>query len=259
MKFKKIALLNAFLFAFTATPLMARDFAGVIYRVKGKVQFQSGSRKNARWVRARRGMGLMAKDRIRTSTRSVAKILLDDGSFHTIKQRCDIEIMELVYNRKTKVQRSAFMIRRGTMLSRIQKLRGKSRATFRSPTALVAVRGTELGMEVEEDETTHVALFEGRIIVRDFVEESILPSDQEGLLLEFLHEVSLKAGRGATITKEGIRRKRLTKKMKTWKEEFTEIREENEKAIEEQAKLSYEEAQAARLKAREEALESEKE
>ena len=142
------------------------------------------------------------------------------------------------------------------MLGRVEKLEKGSRSDFRSPTALVAVRGTELGMDVDEQGGTDIALFEGRIVVSDFAQERMIPREQDELLLELLHEVSLKANQLTRVTKQGVSRPRnLEGKAQEWQKEFPSLRAEQQQAAQDQAKFSPEQAQTERARLRQEALE----
>lgn len=244
-----------FLAPVCAAAAWAADYSAILYKTAGDVTFQTPA--GPSWKKTRIGMGLSQNDRIRTGPGAHAQILLDDGSFYVIREKCEVEIEELAANRKTREQQSVLKLSRGTLLGRIQKLAGGSKAHFKSPTALVAVRGTELAMEVEEDATTHVALYEGRIVVTDFAEERFVPREQDELLMEILHEVSLRANQATTISKTGIAKpKKISGKMKEWEKEFPALRAESEKARSEQSGQSYDEAQSSRERARQEALQA---
>ena len=186
--------------------LFSKDLPALLYRVKGAVEVLPGDVSSPQWKPAKPGMGLAKKDRIKTGPASTAQILLSDGSFCQVREKSVFEIEELIYDAKSRSQQSSLKVWSGTLLSRVQKLQKGSDAKFRTPTALVAVRGTELGLDVAEDGTTDLALYDGKIVVKDFVEESGLPQRQDDLLLQILHEVSINAGQGSKIDKEGVSR-----------------------------------------------------
>jgi hypothetical protein len=234
------------------------DFAAVLCRAQGQVLILPGGATPPGWKKVKVGMGLAAKDKLKTGPKSLAQILLDDGSFYLMKPDCEIGILELVADRKAKSQQASINIDRGTFFARVSKLGRGSKSDFRTPTTLAAVRGTQLAIEVEESGTTHLALYEGRLVVTDFATERFVPRDQGELLLEVLHEVSMKANQGTTVTKTGISKPRALKgKMKEWEKELPALEADNEKALQEEGQLSYEESQARRAKARQEAIKSE--
>ncbi len=238
---------------FSGAALHAADLSGLLYRVTGAVEISADGGKA--WKPARVGAGLAKNDRIRTGAGASALLLMDDGSYYNVKEKCDLEILELTYDRKTKVMESSFKINKGRFLGRVTKLISNANATFRTPTALVAVRGTELAIDVADSGETAVYLNEGRIVVTDFVTERGLPGDQRELLLDLIHEVALKNREAVKVSSTGIRRdKRSKAQLDASGAEFAELAKEGDAAARQGSAVSFEESQSRRKKSREEVL-----
>lgn len=248
-----LSLLSIFLATLGSPCLWAADLSGLLYRFSGSVEVSADG--GAVWKPAKAGMGLAQRDQVRTGAGSSALLLLQDGSFYHMKEKCALEILDLSYDRKLKALKSSFKIQKGKFLGRVSKLLSGSEASFKSPTALVAVRGTELSLDVADNGDTEIYLNEGRIVVTDFVQERALPEDQRGLLLDLLHEVALKNGQAVRVTGSGIKRDRKSKaQIQTAQDEFAELGRDGEAAQKQESSLSYEESQSRRLKSREEVL-----
>jgi hypothetical protein len=99
------------------------------------------------------------------------------------------------------------LTRSGSVFAYANATRPRSvKASVRTPTCIAAVRGTGLHVAVDQPGDTTVMVFEGRVVVRDFVKESGLPTDKETMLANFLHEVSLRANQRTTVTARGVSR-----------------------------------------------------
>jgi len=78
----------------------------------------------------------------------------------------------------------------------------------RTPTVTAAVRGTGFTLGVN-GKKTRVALFEGKLIVKDFIREAGMSSDPNGMMLDFLADVDISAGQvidydGEAVTKSTL-------------------------------------------------------
>lgn len=77
--------------------------------------------------------------------------------------------------------------------------------SIRSPTVTAAVRGTGFTVQVQ-GKKTRIALFEGKLIVKDFIREAGMSSDPNGMMLDFLADIELNKGQvlnydGDAVTK----------------------------------------------------------
>ena len=180
------------------------DFCAMLMKAQGEVFFKAESKKG--WLKAKQGMGFTAGDTIKTGSKSLAMIVLEGGTVFKIEQLSEIKINML--NIKLSQNRSETeleMGNKGALLAHVNTpKKTKTQFNTKTPTGLVSVRGTGLSIEVKNEEETEVVVLEGRVIVKDFVQESGLPEKNDELLLMVLHEMSVKPNYAATVTKKGI-------------------------------------------------------
>ncbi|OGR96431.1 MAG: hypothetical protein A2V88_09400 [Elusimicrobia bacterium RBG_16_66_12] len=107
---------------------------------------------------AEEGMPLDQGDRVVTASGAWAEIGFDGGSLVTLRENSDFTL------ERTETDSSSFLLSLGSLLAKIEKLATRQ-MRVRTPTAVAAVRGTEFGVEVEDDQT-HVGVYdEGQVEV----------------------------------------------------------------------------------------------
>jgi len=175
-------------------------------------------------------MGLKQNDRIKTEINSNVTVVIEGGALFRIEENTTVQLLNLVSEteKKKKIIKSQIGIpQKGKVLSYIRKFVGTQNNHFsiKTPVCTASVRGTGLAVDVEDEETTHIAVFEGRVVVKDFVEDSLLPQDNEEFLLLFLHEISMKPNQMTTVTKKGIKKPfKLTGKMIDSQQEIADLK-----------------------------------
>lgn len=160
---------------------------------------------------------LEAGDRVRTGADSSAEIGLEGNSVLELGPNSEFTVASL------EREEPSFTLGIGALMAKVKKMFTKEgRLVVRTPNAVAAVRGTEFGVEVAEDEgETHVAVFdEGKVAV----------SSEQGegeTMLEANHETAVKRGerplRAARLKffakhreRMGLVRKRLTAMRGRW-------------------------------------------
>jgi hypothetical protein len=117
------------------------------------------------WRPASASERVQAGSRIRTGPRSAAVLVFFDGSTTNLEAETEIAVIEMSSprgNDRVILLEQAL----GQTYSRVQRSpERESRFEIETPTALVAVRGTEFSTAVEMDGTTHVAVTEGTVEV----------------------------------------------------------------------------------------------
>lgn len=173
-----------------------KPYPASVIAVKGSVRVKF--RGEGEWKAVRKGMGLVEKDKIRTGRDSRAEIAYDDGTIVLLPSHVEVVIKELKKSKKSRNILKAFV---GTVLASVKKLKKKRKSRFRvaTPVGTISVRGTEFGVEVLDQVTVETAVFDGWVIVKDFVKERALPKDGMELTLQFLHEMKLKKNRQTRI------------------------------------------------------------
>ncbi|MBI5200249.1 MAG: FecR domain-containing protein, partial [Elusimicrobia bacterium] len=128
---------------------------------------------------------LQAGDRVHTGADGRAEIGLEGDSILELGPNSDFTVNKL------QSEETDFMLGWGRLIAKIKKLGKDKRLVVRTPTAVAAVRGTEFGVEVAEDEgETHVAVFdEGKVAVSG-------SEDERETMLSANKETEIKRGEG---------------------------------------------------------------
>lgn len=202
--------------------------------------------KSKRWFVPKIGMALKNGDVIKTGKKSWITIAFENSSLARFSQNSKVKIAKLEYDIKTKKLKSRLKIPGlGKIISIIRKLKKGKAPEFdvETPTAVIGVRGTEFMVDVPDEDTSIFAVFEGKVIVKDFVAEQGISTDDMEMMLDFLHEISLESGR-YTIYKKGkgfTKSKTIGKKYQHEKKIAKELKKEASKLEEELKKRSPEE------------------
>lgn len=116
---------------------------------------------NKAWIPARANMPLREDDRVRTGAQGRVEIALKDGGFIELQPRTSLHFVEL------KPTSAVFGLNFGTLLAKFQKLGQRRPTQVRTPTVVASVRGTEMGVYSEgEESVSRVAVFaEGEVEV----------------------------------------------------------------------------------------------
>ncbi|MDD5066945.1 MAG: FecR family protein, partial [bacterium] len=162
--------------------------AAIVMLFKGDVQILPAG--SAKWAKPVVGMSVKAKDIIKTGADSWLNIAFANGSIMRVSQNSTVEISLLSYDTKKKILKSESRINiMGKVIASCKKLKkDQNTYDFYTPTAVAGVRGTELMVDVKDQETTYVAVFEGKLIVKDLVGEQGISKDDNEMMLDFLRE-----------------------------------------------------------------------
>lgn len=154
---------SVLIFLMACSTLQAQESAGDVdarlTEVKGSVTVYTAEDPDG--SPGEKDMPLEAGDRVKTDADSSAEISFDEGG-------SVIMLRPLSHFALTQPQRqdSILTLSLGSLLAKINALSGRLRV--KTPTAVAAVRGTEFGVEIPEEnaEETHVAVFdEGKVEV----------------------------------------------------------------------------------------------
>lgn len=122
----------------------------VIGKLKGQVEAKSA---NGVWLSAKVGMALNQGDTIRTKKDSWA-ILNLNGKAQTatveVREKTELELSEMISNKREDAQKTLLDLSLGNILIKAKKLHSeKSSFEVKTPTSVVAVRGTTFAVSVE--------------------------------------------------------------------------------------------------------------
>jgi len=150
---------NLYLAVFATLILTSCAFAqtdqrvAVVMEVEGKVEVKTAGNK---WQPATVGTILKQNDTIRTSKNSSAVLNLD-GKAQTaiveVNQRTELSLAEMAAVKDKNIQKTLLDLSLGNILIKAKKLHSeKSSFEVKTPTSVVAVRGTTFAVSVEAAE-----------------------------------------------------------------------------------------------------------
>ncbi|MBI5574384.1 MAG: FecR domain-containing protein [Elusimicrobia bacterium] len=157
--------------------LFAQVFSGEIGEIKGTVEILKDG--ETEWVPAVSEMPVQLKDRLKAAENSSCNLELDDGSIIFIGENTEasVEMLELTAEKHN----SKISLWFGKIIANISKSKN-TKMEVHSPTAIVAVRGTEFAVESKGEETD-VGVFDGEVGVKntegETVEEVMVKPDEE--------------------------------------------------------------------------------
>jgi len=165
------------------------------------------------WLSAVEDQPLERGDIIRTGSKSSCEILFDDGSVVCLEENSQLTIIDPSSSSSHRQIQIALKI--GRLLANVEKKQLTGEFTIKTPSAVSAVRGTQFIIEVGEDETTSIGLFDGELEVnRVQSDEGALEAELESIRLIPGQEFNVGPGwrkpRRAKMTRRMLkRRKRL--------------------------------------------------
>lgn len=230
-----------------------KELYAVILKAEGNVRFQPEN--TSKWFKAKAGLGLKKGDLIKTNDNSEATVILEGGSIFKISSNSIIKLETIIINLSKKTSEiQVTMPQKSSIISHINKMKS-ARVSVRTPVATVSIRGTGLSVDVLDENTADIAVFEGKVVVKDFVQESGLPKDGDELMLAFLHEISVKPDQVTTVTKKGIGKpQKIQGSLLVKKEEFKRIKASSDETLKSWSGSTYEQRKAEREKTRNEAI-----
>ncbi|MDH5389218.1 MAG: tetratricopeptide repeat protein [Gammaproteobacteria bacterium] len=143
---------------------------GKVVQIQGKVQIHQAL--SNKWINASAGSFLHAGDTIRTRANGKASLLMSDETIMQLDRSSQMQITHVVKNAGwfgksviaqsiKKASRSVFSLISGKLWARNKN---KSvRASFKTTTATIGIRGTELVIEAKKDGSVVSTVLEGRV------------------------------------------------------------------------------------------------
>lgn len=162
----KNTLIATFLFILLASFVLAAQEGNRKASLKsiiGEVKIRRGS--SPKWLPARPNMPLRPKDAVRTFVESEAVIRTSEGTIIKLGENATFEIQKLS-GTTGGASKTSVKILTGSLAANVKKLVGaKSSFEFETPTAVAAIRGTKLGIDVKDSKTS-VKVYEGKVYVK---------------------------------------------------------------------------------------------
>jgi len=253
----KFILMLLFCFSFLRFDLSAEKNFAWVRLYAGDVKIKVAESK--KWFVPKIGMALKNGDIIKTGKKSWITIAFENSSLTRIAQNSKVRVSKVEYDIKKKKLKSRLKIPGlGKIISVIKKLKREEPPKFdiETPTAVIGVRGTEFMVDVPDEDTSVFAVFEGKVIVKDFVAEQGISTDDMEMMLDFLHEISLESGKYAIYKRDKgfTKSKKIGKKYQDEKRIAKELKKESSKLEKELKKIKPEKRWAKSEKLRKAAL-----
>jgi len=204
------------------------------------------------------GMAVKRKDVIKTGPNSWVTLAFENSSIIKIAPNSEVKVDKIKYDLEERIMKTKIDIFGvGKLFAAVRKLKKKSRFKIGTPTAVVGVRGTEFMVDVPDKNTAIFAVFKGKVIVKDFVSEQGLSTDDMEMMMDFLHEIDLGGNKYSTYKKgKGFEsahdigdkfqnEKRITRELK---EDSSKLKKELEKESREERWEKSEQLRAQALK-----------
>ncbi|MBN1898168.1 MAG: FecR domain-containing protein [Spirochaetes bacterium] len=169
----------------------------------GRIKIQPEGKSS--WYEPKIGMALREGDVIQTMERSWITIAYENSTITRVLPNSEITITKIDYNEKTKdLDAKVKVSGLGKLLSVIRKVLKGSEVEYNveTPTSVAGVRGTDIMVDVPNKDTTVFAVFDGKVIVKDFVTETGLSTDDTTMMMDFLHEMSVGGGKYTVYDKD---------------------------------------------------------
>ncbi|MEO5331394.1 MAG: tetratricopeptide repeat protein [Magnetococcus sp. YQC-5] len=153
----------------------------------GHVEFKAASA--SEWKTTGAGQILHAGDQIRTGTHSRVSLLLADESLIKLKENSNFSLGDVAPSAgwtmlESKLEKPPSIQSQFTLMQGGVWFLNKNREvaiTFKTPTATIGVRGTELVVELDPTQTLQVASLEGSAMIQNTQGEVVISSGEEAI------------------------------------------------------------------------------
>ncbi|MHB2150675.1 FecR domain-containing protein [Calditrichota bacterium LG25] len=148
--------------------------------VLGTVELMRQGKTN--WQKVRFHQRVYEGDRIRTALNSRVELAMPDGSVIKINENSMFDVTEIKTPERDQSDRMGFTLWVGSLFAKFKKIvEERQSRVIETPSAVVAVRGTEFDLEVDRQQTTVVRVYEGRVSLKSktVAGEVVVGSNQE--------------------------------------------------------------------------------
>ena len=253
-------LLSTLISFYFSTFAYSQNFSGELGEIKGTVEILKIGEEE--WTPVVSEMPVQLKDRLKSAENSSCNLELDDGSVIFIGENSEasVEMIELT----AESHNSKISLWFGKIIANISKSKN-TKMEVHSPTAIVAVRGTEFAVETNKD-MTDVGVFDGEVGVKntegEIVEEvTVKPNEETSVqkgtrprppsrlvLMQKYKERNLRLKDRVAMLRERLKRLPPEKRVKARQIAYEKFQELREKRIE-QIKNNQQKRRAIKRKA----------
>jgi hypothetical protein len=172
-----------FLIIFSATlNAQVQNTAKVTY-VLGAVKVVSSGQ--TKWRKVSYNMIVKKGDRLQTTLNAQVEITMPDGSRIKVNENSIFEIKEIKVSKTEQKDEMSFSLFAGNIWAKFKKLiNSRQSRKIESPSAVVAIRGTEFEMEVNKQGATGLNVIEGKVAFksRDTGDEVLVGAGQSSIV-----------------------------------------------------------------------------
>ncbi len=165
MKLKNVFLLMVSVLIISAFNQQPQRSAAKVKFMLGTVELMRKGKTN--WQKVRFHERIYEGDRLRTALNSRVELLMPDGSVIKINENSMFDVKEIKTPQKEHSDRLSFTLWVGSLFAKFQKIVEQRQAReIETPSAVVAVRGTEFDLQVDREQTTVVRVYDGKVSLR---------------------------------------------------------------------------------------------
>ena len=158
----------------------SQNSGAVVKFVIGEVQIQSSNQTS--WQRLKLNASVREGDRIKTALNSRVELEMPDGTQLKIGENTVFDVNEIKTPEQDKEDKQSFTVWAGNIWAKFTKLiTTRQERRIDSPSAVVAIRGTTLEIDVDQNQGTRVRVEEGSVQVtsKDVAGEVTVAANQE--------------------------------------------------------------------------------
>jgi septum formation inhibitor MinC len=167
------------LFLLSASSMQRKNTAQIKFLI-GEAEILSKGQ--TEWRAAKFNMEIKSGDRIKTLLNARVEINMPDGTVIKVNENSIFDIKEIKTVEQDKEDKMSFTLWAGNIWAKFKKVVNTRQVrTIDSPSAVVAIRGTILDVNVDNNQSTKVRVFEGSVSVMstDAQGEVIVGTNQE--------------------------------------------------------------------------------
>ncbi len=135
----------------------AENGIGTLFVKNGQVELlRSGKTK---WIKAKKGMLLFEGDRLKTRELARAAVIIDDGSIIRLNENTDLFLKV----RQADKKKNRIKLLLGHLWAKVKKLDHGQELEIETPSAVAAIKGTELELKVLPDGKVRLIVWDGLV------------------------------------------------------------------------------------------------
>ncbi len=180
LKYTFPAILLLMCFLFIGFSLQTALKQAVVTFVIGEVEVQSSQQTS--WQKVTLNAGIKEGDRIKTALNSRVELEMPDGTQMKINENTIFDVNEIKTPEEDQEDKQSFTVWAGNIWAKFTKLvTTRQERRIESPSAVVAIRGTTIEIQVDQNQETRVRVEEGTVVVtsKDAAGEVTVNSNQE--------------------------------------------------------------------------------